>query len=177
MSDMDPFDRNPQWSPQDLDKIAAAGQLAIGQAKPTALDLALNRAMKAQQMEDLRNSFPDIYAAAVNRDRDGWVPPIAAAQGNVNNAQAQGIIDPRWFASQQQKAAAPKAPATKWIYAEGSKHKRAIDAAKLETLYISYKSYGNWAVVGSMGSNDITISTHPTEREAEAALTTLLQSL
>lgn len=69
-----------------------------------------------------------------------------------------------------------KLKTTSWVYAEG-KHAKAINTERLDTLYIHYRRYGEWAVIGTIGSADISIATYATEEEAKAALAKLLHDM
>lgn len=42
-----------------------------------------------------------------------------------------------------------------WIEAEDNPHSRVVDAEKLDTMYVSRKGYGSWAVVGTILDRDI----------------------
>lgn len=44
-----------------------------------------------------------------------------------------------------------------WIEAEDTPHKRMVDAYKLDTIYVTRKNSGNWAVVGTILDRDICI--------------------
>lgn len=188
MSDMDPFDgiesqyRGYLRGVAAKEKVEAAQRLANNDplraiAGDTTVRLTAEEIRQLDEFHKNRRSMDEAKKVA-------YQPTLldqarVAAQGNINN-NAQGIIDPRWFSGGQQYDGKggylPAKPLTKWIYADGP-HKRAVDASKLETLYIHNKGWKNWAIIGTIGSADIHISSHPNEKEAEAALTTLLQSL
>lgn len=57
------------------------------------------------------------------------------------------------------------------------KHKKAVNANKLDTLYVEYKSNGNWAVIGTIGDRDILIKTCACERDANDWMDALLKKL
>lgn len=52
-----------------------------------------------------------------------------------------------------------------WIETEGS-HRMILDANKLDTIYVSYKGAGQYAVIGTIGSRDICIKVLGTEKDA-----------
>lgn len=68
------------------------------------------------------------------------------------------------------------APKVVWLEAD-DQHKRVINGSKLETLYIRYKSYGNWAVLGTIGDRDVHIKTCANEADAQEWLEMLLKKL
>jgi hypothetical protein len=63
-----------------------------------------------------------------------------------------------------------------WIEAEFA-HKKVINGTKLDSLYVQYKSNGNWAVLGTIGDRDILIKTCACERDANDWLDALQKKL
>lgn len=63
-----------------------------------------------------------------------------------------------------------------WIEAEG-RHRRVVNAEKLETIYVTYKRPGVWGVVGTIGNSDILIHEYPSEKAASDAVDALLRAL
>lgn len=70
--------------------------------------------------------------------------------------------------------AAPKVSG--WIEGEG-KHRVMVNGAKLETIYVHYRMGGNWAVIGTIGSRDISLGTFASEREAAEAIDQIVRSI
>lgn len=59
-----------------------------------------------------------------------------------------------------------------WIEAD-SQHGKYVDAAKLDTIYVTYKGTGHYAVVGSIGDRDILLKVCGSGKEAADFLLTI----
>lgn len=63
-----------------------------------------------------------------------------------------------------------------WIEADGP-HKRLVNAAKLDTMYVTYKGSGNWSAIGTVGDRDIFLKMFKSETEASGWLSTIRAKL